>query len=94
MLEEYPREGRRGILEPDGSIRVESNDGQILESRSRPRAAFADARHRLWWDRLDMLYFATYAIWTYVATPFVFAQDGYELSAGGPWSEAGRTGSA
>ncbi len=89
VFEEFPREGHRGILEPAGSVRIETNDGEVLHSRVSPRAAFADMRHRLWWDRLDMLYFATYAIWTYVATPFVFAQDGYELSAAGSWTEEG-----
>jgi hypothetical protein len=33
--------------------------------------AFASLRHKLWWDRLDILYFAAYAIWTYVSTPFL-----------------------
>ena len=91
VFEEFPREGRRGVLEPDGSVRIETNDGEVLQSRANPRGEFADIRHRLWWDRLDMLYFATYAIWTYVATPFVFAQDGYELSAAGTWVEDGES---
>ena len=89
VFEEFPREGRRGILEPDGSVRIETNSGEVLANRSDPRGAFGDARHRLWWDRMDILYFATYAIWTYVCSPFVFAGEGYELSELGPWSEEG-----
>jgi hypothetical protein len=91
VFEEFPREGQRGVFEPDGSVRIETNDGRSLAARSNARAAFADVRHKLWWDRLDILYFGAYAIWTYLATPFVFALDGYELRALGPWSEGGET---
>jgi hypothetical protein len=89
VFEEFPREGCRGILEPDGSVRIETNEGEVLARRADPRGAFGDMRHRLWWDRLDILYFATYAIWTYVCSPFVFAQRDYELTELGPWSEEG-----
>ena len=37
VFEEYPREGRRGVLEPDGSVRIETNDGEVLQSRANPR---------------------------------------------------------
>ena len=52
----YPRAGQRGILEPDGSVRIETDTGEVLERRERARDAFADLRHKLWWDRLDILY--------------------------------------
>ena len=89
VFEEYPREGQRGVLEPDGSVRIETSAGEVLRRRADPRSAFSDARHRLWWDRLDILYFGAYAIWTYLSTPFVFARDGYELTELGPWEEEG-----
>ncbi len=91
VFEDFPREGRTGIFEPDGSVRIEDADGNALAQRADARAAFSDLRHGLWWDRLDMLYFAGYAIWTYTATPFVFALDGYELTELEPWSEDGET---
>ena len=91
VFEEFPREGRRGIFEPGGSVRIEDADGETLAERADARAAFSDLRHQLWWDRLDILYFAGYAIWTYVATPFVFALDGYELEELEPWTEDGET---
>ena len=42
-----------------------------------------------WWDLLDILYFGTYAIWTYISTPFVFLREGYELSELELWEERG-----
>ena len=89
VFEPYPRPGQRGVLEPDGSVRIETEAGELVEARAQPRAAFSDVRHQLWWDRLDILYFAAYAIWTYVSTPFVFTREGYELRELEPWQEHG-----
>src|SRR6266571_7474781 len=38
----YPRAGRRGVLEQDGSVRIENDSGELLERRERARDAFAD----------------------------------------------------
>jgi hypothetical protein len=89
VFEPYRATGQRGVLEPDGSVRIESTTGAVLAARDRPRAAFTDLRHRLWWDRLDILYFGTYAMWTYLSTPFVFVREGYELRELEPWEERG-----
>lgn len=85
----YPESGRRGVLEADGSVRIETDAGEPLTSRKRPRDAFRDLRHKLWWDRLDILYFGTYAMWTYLSAPFVFTRTGYELRRLDPWEEDG-----
>jgi hypothetical protein len=89
VMTPYPKPGQRGVLLPDGTVRVETDDGQILESRERAREAFAGLRHKLWWDRLDILYFATYAMWTYLSTPFVFARPDYEVRELEEWVEGG-----
>jgi hypothetical protein len=88
-FEPYPREGQRGVLGPDGSVRIETEAGELIEARAQPRRAFSDVRHKLWWDRLDILYFGTYAIWTYLSAPFVFARDDYDLAELDPWQENG-----
>lgn len=89
VLSPYPEPGQRGILEQDGTVRIESDDGAVIETREHARDAFRGLRHQLWWDRLDILYFATYALWNYVSTPFVFARDEYEVTELNPWSENG-----
>src|SRR5437899_8374529 len=43
----YPRPGQSGILEPDGSVRIETDAGEILRRREHARSAFADLRHKL-----------------------------------------------
>jgi hypothetical protein len=70
ILEGFPRPGQRGYFEPD-CVRIESVDGEELRVRARPREAFSGLRRKLWWDPLDALYFAGYALWNYVTTPFM-----------------------
>jgi hypothetical protein len=85
----YPGPGQRGVLERDGTVRVETDEGELLEARGNARGAFRDLRHKLWWDRLDILYFGAYAIWTYVSTPFVFTREDYQVVELDPWVENG-----
>jgi hypothetical protein len=87
----YPRAGQRGVLDHDGSVRIESDTGAVLARRERPRRAFADLRHKLWWDRLDILYFGAYALWVYISAPFVFARDEYEVRELSTWQEGGES---
>jgi hypothetical protein len=77
VLEPYPGAGRRGVFEGD-RVRIESLDGDPLSERVDPRPAFRRMRRRLWWDRLDALYFAGYALWNYLNTPFLLLLDGIE----------------
>jgi hypothetical protein len=85
VIEPYPRQGSRGVFE-DGAVRIESDAGEIIEGRADPRPAFPGGRRLLWWDRLDALYFAGYALWNYFNLPFLLAEEpGFELR------EEGRT---
>jgi hypothetical protein len=89
-LSPYPGPGERGVLREDGSVRIETDAGEMISVRENAREACAHLRHKLWWDRLDILYFATQALWTYVSTPFVFERDGYGVRELEPWSEDGK----
>ncbi|MGH2723517.1 MAG: hypothetical protein ACRDI0_04485 [Actinomycetota bacterium] len=65
------------MFEPD-RVRIESGDGDIVVDRPDPRAAFRGIRHTLWWDHLDVLYFAGYALWNYLNAPFLLLRPGIE----------------
>lgn len=88
VLAPYPGPGRRGVFEPD-SVRIESDSGEVIAERSNPRAAFRSFRRNLRWDDLDLLYFAAYALWGYIAAPFVFKRPGFEVEETEPWREDG-----
>jgi hypothetical protein len=91
--EDFPEEGHTGVFER-GGVRIEDSDGTTIAERRDARAAFSplrSPRHLLWWDRLDMLYFAGYAFWTYLSVPFVLNRPGFELEELEPWEENGET---
>lgn len=94
VLHPYPMEGQRGIFEPE-RVRIETDSGELLGERDAPRQAFGGRdglRRNLWWDHLDLLYFAGYALWNYLSFPFMLTRPGFELEEGeaietdsGPW---------
>ena len=87
-LRSYPSPGRRGVLDGE-SVRIEAGDGELLEERASPLAEIHSPRRLLYWDDLDFLYFAAYAMWGYLTAPFLFAEPGFETSEVEPWTEDG-----
>ena len=89
----FPREGSRGVFDR-GAARIETATGDVLESRADPRAAFHGAsglRRNLRWDALDSIYFAGYAMWNYLTTPYLLTREGVATREGEPWSQDGET---
>ena len=57
-----------GILDgPD--VRLETANGDVINERKDARQYFPGGRRRLFWDDLDMAYFANYAMWNYLTLP-------------------------
>jgi hypothetical protein len=88
VLSPYPGPGRCGVLERN-RVRIESDSGVTLAERAEPRKAIRSFRRNFWWDDLDLLYFGGYALWGYMAAPFVFQRPGYEIEETDPWREDG-----
>jgi hypothetical protein len=74
----FPRAGLRGVFEPE-RVRIEDEDGRVVAERRDPRAAFPGIRRRLRWDDLDFLYFSGYALWNYLAFPFMLARPDFAV---------------
>jgi len=89
-FESFPVPGHRGVFE-GAEVRIESVDGRVVSRRLEPRTAFQDFRHRLWWDSLDLLYFAGQAGWNYLCVPFIFDDPSYELEVDGTWRDGSET---
>lgn len=56
---------------------IERRDGEVVEERFNPRAAFAGHERSTPWDRLHLTYFLGYAVWNYLTVPFLFTRDGF-----------------
>ncbi len=80
--------GRHSVYEPD-RVAVETDHGQVLESRRDPRAAFAGHRRETPWDNLHLVYFSGYALWSYLTAPFLFRMPGFHSEEIEPWNEGG-----
>ncbi len=91
--EPFPERGHRAVFD-HGAVRIETADGEVLESRSDPRSRFfgiAGLRRNLRWDSLDAAYFAGYAWWNYLNTPYLLARRDLQTREIEPWTEAGHT---
>jgi hypothetical protein len=74
VIEPYPGPpGARGIFERD-HVRIEDASGATIDGRADMRRRFPGLRRRLWWDPLDALYFAGYALWNYFTTPLLLTR--------------------
>jgi hypothetical protein len=81
---------RRGVFTTD-SVRIETHAGEVVAERRDARSRFPGGRRALWWDDLDLIYFAGYAWWGYACGPFAFLRDGFETREVEPWEERGET---
>jgi hypothetical protein len=72
-------------------VAIETTDGRVIEERRRPRDSFAGHALDTPWDRLQLAYFAGYAMWTYLTTPFLLAMNGVSTEERSPWHENGET---
>ena len=80
----------RSSVQP-GRVAIETADGQAVEELLRPRESFQGHSLETPWNRLQLAYFAGYAMWTYLNTPFLFAMDGVQTEEVEPWVENGET---
>jgi hypothetical protein len=86
-------DGQLGVFER-GEARIETDRGVVVAARSDPRSDFSGVsglRRNLRWDPVDSAYFAGYAMWNYLTTPYLLTREGIELSEGEVWKEEGET---
>jgi hypothetical protein len=63
-----------GVL--DGQdVHLESANGEVIRERKNARQYFPGGRRFLYWDDLDMAYFANYAMWNYLALPALLMRE-------------------
>lgn len=76
-LLDYPLPGQTAELIGTREVRISDAAGTVVAQRLDPRAAFHGLRRLVRWDDLDFTYFAGYATWNYLVTPFVFLREGF-----------------
>jgi hypothetical protein len=72
-------------------VAIETTDGRVVEERMTPRESFAGHGLDTPWDRLQLAYFAGYAMWTYLTAPFLFVMNGVSTEELPAWNENGES---
>jgi hypothetical protein len=91
VFDDFPLPGQRGVFTPD-RVWIETDRSELLRERRQPRRVLLESRRRqIWWDDLDLLYFAGYASWNYFQGPFLLIRDGVETQEIEPWRQGGET---
>ena len=70
--------GRKGDISGilDGAdVRLEDANGNLIRERKDARQYFPGGRRFLYWDDLDMSYFANYAMWNYLTLPALLMRE-------------------
>lgn len=75
---------------PDRLV-LETDLGEVIESRDSPRTSFAGHVIETHWDQLHAAYFSGYALWTYLTQPFLYVYPGFVTDELEPWEENGET---
>jgi hypothetical protein len=73
-----------------GNVAIETEAGEVVESREEGRLAFAGQSSQTPWDDLHVAYFNSYALWTYLTIPFVYTGSGFITEELAPWHESGK----
>ena len=79
---------RHTSFEPS-RVAIETSNGDVVEERVHPRESFEGHVLDTPWDSLQLAYFAGYAMWTYLNTPFLFALPGVKAEEVEAWAENG-----
>lgn len=79
QLLDFPGPGLTSELNGGMEVRILDQAGSVVDRRLSPRKAFDGPRRNFWWDVLDFIYFAGYATWNYLLTPFLFLREGFSF---------------
>ncbi|MRR09391.1 hypothetical protein EG831_04800, partial [bacterium] len=78
VLRNYCRPGWRGVWTPQ-RVEIRDDGDALVAERQNPRASFGRLVKQVRWDKLDILYFAGYALWNYLSFPFILETSGVSV---------------
>src|ERR1700721_4768491 len=77
LVTDFPRQDKRFIFEPERLV-MEKRDGTLLQLRENPEQSFEGQLRETPWADLQVAYFQGEALWTYLNTPFLYTQQGFQ----------------
>ena len=83
-LADFVRPGWRGTW-TSARAAIHDAEGRVVAERNDPRSHFGGLVNQVYWDKLDVLTFAGYALWNYLSFPFLLdSPDVALIGADGP----------
>lgn len=79
VLQDFVHPGWSGEWTPE-QVQILDGSGKVVAQRQHPRDAFSRIDKQVRWNKLDILYFAGYALWNYLSFPFIPEAPGVSLS--------------
>jgi hypothetical protein len=76
LVTDFPTQNKQLTFEPD-RVSLEEPRGTVALERNDPEASFIGQGRETPWDPLHVAYFQGEALWTYLNTPFLYAQPGF-----------------
>jgi hypothetical protein len=86
----YGAPDQRTVFTSDRIV-IEKVNGTVVGERLAPTDSFAGHQMHTPWDELHRAYFNGEALWTYLTTPFLLAEDGVQVEETEPWEQDGET---
>ena len=83
IVTDFPEQDKRLTYEP-AQVTLEMPSGHISQQRNEPEASFSAQSVDTPWDPLHVAYFQGEALWTYLNSPFLYAQPGFVTEEVGP----------
>ena len=90
LVTEFPGQDKRSIFRPDCVV-MERADGTLIEARDDPEKSFEWQQRETPWDDIHVAYFQGEALWTYLNTPFLYTQVGFQTEEIAPIRADGET---
>jgi hypothetical protein len=78
VLRDFVHPGWSGVWTPN-QVQIMDDNGVVVAQRQDPRSAFSRIDKQVRWNKLDILYFAGYALWNYLGFPFILESPGVTL---------------
>jgi hypothetical protein len=73
---DFPGQDKRAIFEPNRIV-IETMNGTLIEARENPEESFKGQQRETPWNDIHVIYFVGEALWTYLNTPFLYADEGF-----------------
>jgi hypothetical protein len=86
----FTQPDQRATFQAD-RVGIETNEGAVIEELLRPGASLEGQTLESKWNRLQLIYFVGYAIWSYMTTPFCFTMPGFATQEIEPWKQGNET---